>query len=97
MPRDIAHDTRKVGRRNVQTVSIETDVVLFAVVMHQQTLEVAENLSRTVGKTSRLTVLLIQGIGHLQQKKATQMADYTITIKVMLLQPAGKSTNVFCK
>ena len=90
MPRDIAHDARKVGSRNVQTVSIETDVVLFAVVMHQQTLEVAENLSRTVGKTRRLTVLLIQGIGHLQQKKATQMADYTITIKVKLLQSAGK-------
>lgn len=97
VPRDIAHDARKVGSRNVQTVSIETDVVLFAVVMHQQTLEVAENLSRTVGKTRRLTVLLIQGIGHLQQKKATQMADYTITIKVKLLQSAGKSTNVFCK
>lgn len=97
MPRDIAHDARKIGGGNMQTVSIETDVVLFAVVMYQQTLEVTENLSRTVGKTRRLTVLLIQCIGHLQQKEATQMADYTITIKVKLLQPAGKSSNVFCK
>ena len=70
MPGNLLDDARQIGSRYVQPVGIEADVVLLAVVMHQQTLEVSEYLARTFHAGCLFPVLPIQRIGHLQQHKA---------------------------
>lgn len=82
----VLHDAGEVGGRDVQLVGIEGYVVVLPVVLDQQFSELAVYLARPFDIDRRVTVVLYEDVGRLQQQEAAQMVYDAVGIEFETLQ-----------